>query len=101
MSVSKNRREAERWLSTAEEDSRAAETLLNIGLFAQTCFYAQQSVEKAVKALWCWVDADPWAHSIQRLVIDFPQQQRLPDAAHWIEQAALLDKFYIPTRCPT
>lgn len=45
-------------------------------------------------------DADPWAHSIQRLVMDFPEKQRLPDAAQWIEQAALLDKFYIPTRCP-
>jgi HEPN domain-containing protein len=100
MSVSKNRREAERWLLTAEEDLRAAETLLNAGLFAQACFYAQQSGEKAVKALWYWVDADPWGHSIQRLVMDFPEKQRLPDAAQWIEQAALLDKFYISTRYP-
>lgn len=54
MSVSKNRREAERWLLTAEEDLRAAETLLNAGLFAQVCFYVRQSGEKAVKALWYW-----------------------------------------------
>lgn len=100
MSVSKNRYEAERWLRTAEEDLRAAETLLNAGLFAQACFYAQQSGEKAVKALWYLIDADPWGHSIQRLVMDFPQKQQLPDLAQWIEQAAFLDKFYIPTRYP-
>lgn len=100
MSVSKNRYEAERWLLTAEEDLHAAETLLNAGLFAQACFYAQQAGEKAVKALWYLIDADPWGHSIQRLVMDFPQKQRLPDAALWSEQAALLDKFYIPTRYP-
>jgi len=33
-------------------------------------------------------------------VVDFPQKQTLPDLNKWIEQAALLDKFYIPTRYP-
>lgn len=100
MSVSKNRYEAERWLVTAEEDLRAAEVLLRAGLFAQACFYTQQSGEKAVKALWYLVDADPWGHSIQKLVMEFPEKQRLPNRERWIEQAALLDKFYIPTRYP-
>jgi HEPN domain-containing protein len=48
MSQTKNRRHAERWLRTAEEDLRAAEALLEAGLYAQACFYAQQSGEKAV-----------------------------------------------------
>ncbi len=67
MSVSKNRHEAERWLLTAEEDLRAVEVLLRAGAFAQACFYAQQSGEKAVKALWYLVDAEPWGHSISLL----------------------------------
>ena len=100
MSLGKNQREAERWLQTAEEDLRAAELLLQGRLFAQACFYSQQSGEKAVKALWYIIDADPWGHSVQRLVMDFPKKQTLPDLEQWIERAALLDKFYIPTRYP-
>ncbi len=100
MSLSKNRYEAERWLRTAEEDLQAVEVLVKAGAFAQACFYAQQSGEKAVKALWYVSDADPWGHSIQRLILEFPQKQNLPDLDEWIERAALLDKFYIPTRYP-
>ncbi len=100
MSVSKNRYEAERWLKTAEEDLYAAEILLHGGAFAQACFYAQQSGEKVVKALWHLVDADPWGHSVQRLVMEFPQKSRLPDVERWVAWAAVLDKFYIPTRYP-
>lgn len=56
MSQTKNLHQAERWLQTAEEDLRAAQTLLEATLYAQACFYAQQSAEKAVKALWYAVD---------------------------------------------
>ena len=75
MSLSKNRYEAERWLRTAEEDLQAVEVLVKAGAFAQACFYAQQSGEKAVKALWYVSDADPWGHSIQRLILEFPQKR--------------------------
>jgi HEPN domain-containing protein len=100
MSQTKNRRQAERWLRTAEEDLRAAEALLEAGFHAQACFYAQQSAEKAIKSLWYRVDADPWGHSVQRLVVEFPESETLAEAERWIELAALLDKFYIPTRYP-
>jgi HEPN domain-containing protein len=100
MSQSKNRHQAERWLLTAEEDLRAAELLSQAGLFAPACFHAQQGGEKALKALWYLVDAEPWGHAAQRLVADFPRREELPDLEAWIEQAALLDKFYIPTRYP-
>lgn len=56
--------EAERWLQTAQEDLRAARTLADAGMYTQACFYAQQSGEKAVKALWYLVDAVPWGHSV-------------------------------------
>lgn len=49
MSQARNRHEVERWLRTAEEDLRAVEVLLQAGAYAQACFYAQQSGEKAIK----------------------------------------------------
>lgn len=100
MSLSKSRHEAERWLLTAEEDLRAADLLAQASAYAQACFYAQQSGEKAVKALWYLIDADPWGHSIQKLIVEFPGKTNLPDLETWVERSALLDKFYIPTRYP-
>ena len=52
MSQSKNLREARRWFLTAEEDLRAAEVLRDTGHYARACFLAQQSAEKALKAVW-------------------------------------------------
>lgn len=97
MSWAKNRAQAARWLQTAEEDLQAAQVLFNEKMYAQACFYAQQSGEKAVKALWYLVDANPWGHSIQRLVMEYPQQNHLENIESWLEYGALLDKFYIPT----
>ena len=100
MSYTKNRHQAERWLQTAEEDLRAAQALSDVGMYAPACFYAQQSSEKAVKALWYLVDADPWGHSVQHLIAEFPGRDEVPDLAEWLDQAALLDQYYIPTRYP-
>jgi len=100
MSRSDNRHHAERWLLTAEEDLRAARSLLAEGFYPQACFQAHQAVEKAVKAVWYLVDADPWDHSIKRLITEFPQREELSDMDVLAEKAALLDKFFIPTRYP-
>jgi HEPN domain-containing protein len=100
MSRTKNRSEAERWLLTAEEDLKAAEVLFRGGMYAQACFYAQQVGAKALKALWYMLDADPWGHSVQRLILDFPRRSDIPEADTWIEWGAFLDQFYIPTRYP-
>jgi HEPN domain-containing protein len=100
MSQSKNQHQAERWLLTAEEDMHAAELLFQAEMYAQACFYAQQSGEKALKSLWYLVDANPWGHSVQRLVAEFPRRAEIADLEAWTERAALLDKFYIPTRYP-
>ncbi len=100
MSQAKNRHEAERWLRTAEEGLQAAEIPARAGLFSQACFFAQQSGEKAIKALWRLADADPWGHSVQRLAREFPLAAQVPGIANWEEWGALLDQYYIPTRCP-
>ncbi|RME47133.1 MAG: HEPN domain-containing protein [Caldilineae bacterium] len=85
---------------TAEEDLQAANILLKEKMYAQACFLAQQSGEKGLKALWYLIDANPWGHSIQRLVMEFPQKETFPSLEKWLEQGAMLDKFYIPTHYP-
>ena len=100
MSQSNSLYEAKRWRLTAQEDLEAAKTLHEAGRFSHACFLWQQSAEKAMKALWLATDSDPCGHSIQKLVMQFPQQNMLPDIQNWLTHAAYLDKFYIPTRYP-
>jgi len=100
MSQSKDQHEAERWYQTASEDLRVAHTLRVNGMYAHACFQAQQCAEKAVKALWYWVGQDPWGHSIQKLVQQFPVPSLITQPNEWQRRAAALDKFYIPTRYP-
>ncbi len=85
---------------TAKEDLQAAEVLFRAEMYAHACFQAQQAGEKALKALWRLCDADPWGHSAKRLIAEFPRGAEIPDLQAWIDAAALLDKFYIPTRYP-
>jgi len=100
MSQSKSRYEADRWWLTAKEDLDTAKILHAAGKFSHACFLTQQSAEKAMKALWFAIDHDPWGHSIQKLVLDFPKQNIFKDSKDWITHAAYLDKFYIPARYP-
>jgi HEPN domain-containing protein len=100
MSQSRNKYEAERWLMTAKEDLLAAETLSSAEIYSLACFHAQQAGEKAVKAMWRLIDADPWGHSVKKLITDFPRKDEIQNIESFNDKAALLDKFYIPTRYP-
>ena len=51
MSQREDRHEAQRWLETAADDLRAAQTLAAAEFYAHACFAAQQCAEKAAKAL--------------------------------------------------
>ena len=102
MSIEKNRQEADRWLRTAEDDLDTSIVLKNNGKFAHSCFHAQQAAEKAVKAIWYFVDADPWGHSVKKLIDDL---EGVNVSAYNIlskvsRLATILDRFYIPTRYP-
>jgi HEPN domain-containing protein len=100
MGGTKNRYLAKRWLQTAEEDLAAARTLYDHEMYAASCFHSQQAAEKSIKAIWYYEDEDPWGHSIVKLVDDFPRKDEMPDLAELNDNAALLDKYYIPTRYP-
>ncbi len=102
MSHEKNRIEALRWFATAEGDLVTSSLLKENERFAHACFHAHQAAEKAVKALWYLADADPWGHSIKKLIEDLKSvDSRLHERiASAVSSGMFLDRFYIPTRYP-
>ncbi|HNQ02430.1 MAG TPA: HEPN domain-containing protein [Syntrophales bacterium] len=100
MSLEKEHQEALRWLRTAEEDLDAARGLLKLGKYSHACFLAQQSGEKALKALWYDLGQDPWGHSIQKLISEIPDKSFRETFKGFIEAGGILDRYYIPTRYP-
>jgi len=100
MSLDKNRYEAQRWLSTAGDDLNAAEILFNGGKFSHVCFLSQQCGEKALKAIWFFLDEDPWGHSIQKLIEEIPEEQTKQNLFTLKTEGAMLDRHYIPARYP-
>ncbi len=102
MSLEKNRQEAERWLKTAEGDLETAVILQENKKYAPSCFHSQQAGEKAIKAVWYLLDADPWGHSIQKLIQDLKHVDlnTMKQFDQIKKCAAILDRYYIPTRYP-
>ncbi len=66
--------------------------------FEWACFSAQQSAEKAVKALYQSIRAYAHGHSVSTLLQRLPKRIR-PDSK-LVAEAKLLDRHYIPTRYP-
>ncbi|MGB3572618.1 MAG: HEPN domain-containing protein [Phormidesmis sp.] len=99
MSEKKVLQEANRWYQQSLDDLEAASGLLAIQKYAQACFYAQQASEKALKAVWYYLDLDPWGYSCARLIQRLPEDEQ-PTFAAVLETALALDKLYIPTRYP-
>jgi HEPN domain-containing protein len=102
MSTEKIVHEALRWLRTGEDDLDAATVLKKNSKFPHACFHAQQAGEKAIKAVWYYADADPWGHSVRRLIedlenVDLSFYDRLKSL---LRAGTILDRFYIPTRYP-
>jgi len=100
MSKEKNRAEAARWLRQAENDFDVASKNVGIGAFNWACFLSQQAAEKAVKAFWYFHGQDPWGHSVQKLIEEFPDPDARRPLLRLLPQARRADKLYIPTRYP-
>jgi HEPN domain-containing protein len=91
--------EAARWQRQAANDLESARFSIEGGFHAQACFMAQQSAEKALKALdYRRGSRFVLGHSIrellERLVGDYPQLERHR------EVATRLDQLYISPRYP-
>lgn len=93
------RAEGERWLRQAENDLEFGRLALREGYFAQACFIAQQSAEKALKSL-AYGSGERLVigHSLVELVERL--RDRFPAVATLRETAGLLDQYCIPTRYP-
>ncbi|MGM0758482.1 MAG: HEPN domain-containing protein [Thermodesulfobacteriota bacterium] len=102
MSREKQKSEACRWFVTAKSDLETARLLSSHERFPHACFHAQQAAEKAVKAVWYALGADPWGHSIRKLIeelqdVDLKAFDFLKTS---ISPGMKLDRMYIPTRYP-
>lgn len=86
------------WLRQAERDMAQAEDARRAERHEWACFAAQQAAEKAVKALHLFLGQEAWGHVIARLLRELPDQVMVPEEL--VEQARVLDNFYIPTRYP-
>ncbi len=94
-----SQREAERWLRQAENDLAFARLGLGAGFFAQACFVAQQTAEKALKAVaYALGERFVLGHSLVELLALIGL--RAPEAPRLRELAGVLDQYYVPTRYP-
>lgn len=82
------------WLAQAERDLEQAVSSRAEGRHEWACFAAQQSAEKAVKALHLWSGQEAWGHMVARLLAELP----MAPPSDLVEKGRVLDGFYIPTR---
>jgi HEPN domain-containing protein len=84
-------------LELADEDIVMAEYALSQGIFRQTCFHAQQAVEKALKGLLgARLGTHPKSHSLEQLLLYDSGIHN--EFRRWRTHCRSLDRFYIPTR---
>jgi len=82
------------WFDQAQRDLEQAESSQSEGRHEWACFAAQQSAEKAVKALHLFLKQEAWGHVVARLLKELP----LTISEDLIDKAKVLDGLYIPTR---
>jgi len=82
------------WLAQADKDLEQAKSSQAEGRHEWACFAAQQSAEKAVKALHLFKGQEAWGHVVAKLLQELGPET--PEAV--IDKAKVLDNFYVPTR---
>ncbi len=85
---------AEDWFAQAKRDLEHARSAQRESCHEWACFAAQQSAEKAVKALHLSLGQEAWGHVVSRLLQELP----LTVAEDLVEKAKVLDNFYVATR---
>jgi HEPN domain-containing protein len=82
------------WLAQAERDLEQAKSSQKESRHEWACFAAQQSAEKAVKALHLFLKQEAWGHVVARLLKELP----ITVSKDLLDKAKVLDGLYIPTR---
>ncbi|MEM0481606.1 MAG: HEPN domain-containing protein [Nitrososphaerota archaeon] len=85
-------------MDQAEGDLEHAKSDLERGFYDWACFSAQQSAEKAVKAVFQKLGAEAWGHSVYDLLISLREKTTVDEEL--LTYSLELDKAYIPTRYP-
>lgn len=86
------------WFNQAVRDLEQARDSQRDGRHEWACFAAQQSAEKAVKALHLHLRQEAWGHVVAKLLRELPPAANVPTML--VEKARVLDGFYIPPRYP-
>lgn len=89
---------ADDWFKQAQRDFELAEDAQRSERHEWACFAAQQAAEKAIKALHLSLRQEAWGHVVARLLRELPGHITVP--VELVDQARVLDNFYIPTRYP-
>ena len=94
-----NKIEYERWPKQAKEDLKVAKWSLKGNFYANTCFMAQQSSEKAFKA-YCYLQGERQilGHSLLELLRKCSKYDRTFKTLE--KESKKLDKYYIISRYP-
>lgn len=97
--MKRNKEDALRWLAQAEHDFKVARHNFQAQHYSDTCFMAEQSAQKALKAyLLTRGKRFVWEHAIQSLA---EMCQSYDEAfKDLIEEGMILDRYYITTRYP-
>ncbi len=86
------------WIEESGGDLNHAKSDLKHGFYNWACFSAQQSAEKAVKAIFQKMHAEAWGHSVSDLLKELSKNYEVPERL--MELGLELDKAYIPARYP-
>ena len=86
------------WLDEAKGDLNHARNDMKGNFYNWACFSAQQSAEKAIKAVFQRMGAEAWGHSVADLIKELAKKHDIPEEL--FDKALELDKAYIPTRYP-
>ncbi|MDD5556708.1 MAG: HEPN domain-containing protein [bacterium] len=86
------------WYRQAERDLESARVQLGAGFFEWACFIAQQSAEKAAKAVYQKIGAEAWGHSVLDLLTGLGERMPVEDSL--LDEGRRLDRYYIPSRYP-
>ena len=86
------------WFRQAERDLNHVRHSIDAGDHEWACFAAQQTAEKAAKAVLQRHNAEAWGHSVLALLKALPNEA--PLSGELADAAKALDKHYIQTRYP-
>ena len=86
------------WFNEALGDLDHARSDVEGEFYNWACFSAQQSAEKAVKAVFQKMGAEAWGHSVADLLEELSESHVIPPEL--MDAALEIDKAYILTRYP-